>query len=787
MPFDFSQDAYISLRNLISERTGSIVAWVGSGLSIPAGLPNWNSLRKRLTDVLENKAKTYSEIERKKTASKIANIKAQKNNWIAFEMLLSEVGATTYRETIKEELRPALTADIPKLYANLWEIKIRGLLNLNLDGLATRAFREASTKKKQLAEFVGTNAPNMMHVLRSPHPFIANLHGVADDASTWVLTHRDLKAIRENLGYVQFINTCAISNTFLFLGISADDQAVGGYLETITKSGISCGPHYWITNRCDVSTDQWAECNGVRIIRYSPSDDGHAVLGSVFDDLRSFFPQEESVQPVLLAKEFNYDPSDLPSVGELLSLPSDDIRDLLNAHAKQLLANESEEAYKEYERFCTEYDEVIYRAWYTSAESGKNSLFDNELLEVIGRGAFGKVYKAKNKEGNIIAVKVLLEEIRRDKELLSSFRRGVRSMRILHEHNIKGMVSYNDASEIPAFVAMEFINGPDLRSAIQSRQICEWDEILKVASDLAQVILSAHRLPERVLHRDIRPTNVMLKDFYATSGEIDVVVLDFDLSWHRDACEKSVTHGSSGLGYLAPEQMMPIRGVSTRHASVDSFGLGMTLYFMVSGLDPIPENHKHVNWIENVRLSASRIRCEAWESTPYRFSRLICNATQNDQSSRWDVAQIVLELSRLYEAVKNPSSVSYSELIAEEIAVRTSYSKAYVWDEDSSSAFINLPSGISIKIGASESLQEISMKIMWMRGEFRERNIIKWVTKAKDTISSILIGGKWKIYSSDCTQDKIEFFCKMNREQAIASVDRVSATLDSAIKVLSPV
>jgi serine/threonine protein kinase len=102
----------------------------------------------------------------------------------------------------------------------------------------------------------------------------------------------------------------------------------------------------------------------------------------------------------------------------------------------------------------------------------------------------------------------------------------------------------------------------------------------------------------------------MLNDYYSATGEWQVVVLDFDLSWHRGSVERSVVHGSTLLGYLAPEQIQPIQGVSTRHAAVDSFGLGMLLFFLISGHNPLPDEHRHGNWIELVRSAAERKPCD---------------------------------------------------------------------------------------------------------------------------------------------------------------------------------
>src|SRR5205823_10610038 len=134
--------------------------------------------------------------------------------------------------------------------------------------------------------------------------------------------------------------------------------------------------------------------------------------------------------------------------------------------------------------------------------------------------------------GDQVAVKILNEQVRRDNDMLQSFRRGVRSMRLLSKAGVEGMVPYHEASEIPAFVVMDWIDGPTLRQSVDARHFETWPDILRIGCDLSAILRRAHGLPDRVLHRDVRPDNIMLEHYYVAPDEWRVVVLDFDLSWH---------------------------------------------------------------------------------------------------------------------------------------------------------------------------------------------------------------------------------------------------------------
>src|SRR5699024_9096788 len=106
-------------------------------------------------------------------------------------------------------------------------------------------------------------------------PFIANLHGNVEQVGTWIFTQTDLARLLRAPGYLNFIRSCISTNAILFLGITADDRAVGGHLEWFAKNGINTGPHFWLTHRRDTETDRWAEGADIRVIRYADQDGSH--------------------------------------------------------------------------------------------------------------------------------------------------------------------------------------------------------------------------------------------------------------------------------------------------------------------------------------------------------------------------------------------------------------------------------------------------------------------------------------------------------------------------------
>lgn len=789
MAFNPDQPAYEDLRAVVAERTTPLLAWIGSGLSIQAGLPTWAGLKDGLTDVLEAKAVDLEPREAAELRSKAEAIRKQGNLWISFKMLQESLGKTTYRESIRNEFASAPTVAVPSVYRHLWELRVRGVLNLNLDRLATRAHSEYHPGAA-LAEFAGRDVARLRQLLNGHQRFVGNLHGVFEDSKSWVFTKADLDALLGDRAYQSFIEASLSTHAVIFIGLSTDDTAVGGHLERLAASGIETPAHYWLTSRRDIVTDKWAEDAGIRIIRYDGTSDPSGVE-QFFTDLQSYLPEEdeEVFRPIaptgaLSSADTSSVSTELPPMGELLQMDAEGIRHALNERAQQLLEGEAESDFDAYERFSREYGQAIYRAWYTSTSPGENSLLGYTLKREVAEGSFGRVYAAESPGGNQVAVKVLLGEVRTKPELLKSFRRGVRSMKILHDRKVEGMVSYLAASEIPAFVVMEWVEGPNLAEAAQAGYLGNWHDMLSAAMQLAQIVRRAHELPERVLHRDLRPSNVMLSGYYADPDNWNVVVLDFDLSWHRGAFEQSVVH-TSAAGYLAPEQMRAVPNVSTRNAAVDSFGLGMTLFYLCSRNDPSPDQHRHEDWESQVRAACATLEDAEWKSAPERVARLIISATRDSQAARWDMAEITGELERLHAAVSGPESVSSAELLTEEVASRSEVFGGYEWDLDTVRAVKELPTGLRLTLATQLESQRIAIKIEWTStGSEDRRSVRKYIVSSAKATADQLRASGWEGLESDVGHSVVNIEASIDAREARGRIGDVAKSIDDATRQL---
>lgn len=781
--FNKGQPAYESLRNIVAERTNGVVFWIGSGLSRPAGLPTWPELRTALCDALQSKIATLDPGDQADMTRQLTAIRSESNPWVAFKMLRKTLGDTTYSSTIRTQLSVADKATIPPAYDKLWKLQPAGIISLNLDRLVARSHATA-VRDAILNETVGSRIKNSLHLLKSPKPFIAYLHGLLDEKETWVFTHDELSKLMKVAGYKDFLVTCFASRTVVFVGISADDFATGGHLAKLSEKKIDTGSHFWISDRRDNATDKWAEAAGIQVIRYATPGGSHAELGELLDDLASFMPKENDVDPVFTLASVA-DKVKRPAA-DLMGMDHESARKHLNTYAKAIFENfPPESVYAEYYNFCKEYEAAIHHAWFVTAAEPNNVLCGYKLVEEIAEGAFGLVYRATKPDGSQVAIKVLHERVRKQPEMLQSFRRGVNSMRILSRHNCQGMVPYLDASEIPAFVVMEFIEGPNLAEAVKHHKADDWGTILWIATEFVGIIRRSHMLPERVLHRDIKPSNIMIRNGWEDNDDWKIVVLDFDLSWHKDATEASVLHFSSASGFLAPEQVRRTPNASTRSATVDSFGIGMTLYFLRTGEEPFPSQHQHRTWSSDLDAYSKKVVDSKWKSLSARFFRLIKEATHNKQSKRWDVSQIESELLRLQEAFTTPKAVRSAELWAEELAARTN-DHVYEWDNDKNCATIRVPSNLVVSVQGNESKREVVVGSRWMAdGSSKHAKVTKWIKESASQVYGILNPAGWLVSTNQASSGTLDVTATITVDRIIVDPNKATKSLRQALTVFS--
>jgi hypothetical protein len=232
----------------------------------------------------------------------------------------------------------------------------------------------------------------------------------------------------------------------------------------------------------------------------------------------------------------------------------------------------------------------------------------------------------------------------------------------------------------------------------------------------------------------------MLRNFALGDVDPEVVVLDFDLSWHVGALEKSV-YVSGASAYLAPEQLAATEGATTRSAAVDAFGFGMTAFFMATRDEPTINAHQKSDWEEQLELLGHQDHYKQWRSVTRRFFRLVYSATRHNQSDRISFAEIVAEFDMLLSCIRNDESVRNPRILAEEVFARststTDYRIVNGWP------VCDRPSGLRIDARQDPRGKGFSLEFSFVRkgheSHQRKSVLIDYFKAIKDRISGKLV------------------------------------------------
>ncbi|GIW81283.1 MAG: hypothetical protein KatS3mg105_3090 [Gemmatales bacterium] len=205
------------------------------------------------------------------------------------------------------------------------------------------------------------------------------------------------------------------------------------------------------------------------------------------------------------------------------------------------------------------------------------------LLERLGEGAMGKVFKARHQTMNrIVALKMIRKERLQHPNALRRFRREIRAMAQLSHPNV---VTAFDADQVNGvhFYAMEFVEGEDLGKLVAREGPIPID---KACDYIRQAALSLQHAHERgLVHRDIKPSNLLL-----SKRDSVIKVLDMGLARLQQAEDESTQLTQEGVVMGTPDFIAPEQARDSREADIrsDLYSLGCTFFYLLTGQVPFP-------------------------------------------------------------------------------------------------------------------------------------------------------------------------------------------------------
>jgi serine/threonine protein kinase len=203
-----------------------------------------------------------------------------------------------------------------------------------------------------------------------------------------------------------------------------------------------------------------------------------------------------------------------------------------------------------------------------------------EILELLGRGGMGAVYKARQKNlDRLVALKVIPPEAAKDPTFTERFNREARALARLNHPNIVTVYDFGQAGDV-YYLLMEYIDGVNLRQAQRAERLAP-AEALAIVPQICDALQYAH--DQGVVHRDIKPENVLLD----RSGRVKIA--DFGLAKliGKGPDDFTLTGTQQVMGtprYMAPEQIERPSAVDHR---ADIYSLGVVIYEMLTGELPV--------------------------------------------------------------------------------------------------------------------------------------------------------------------------------------------------------
>ena len=256
-----------------------------------------------------------------------------------------------------------------------------------------------------------------------------------------------------------------------------------------------------------------------------------------------------------------------------------------------------------------------------------------EILQILGEGGMGAVYKARDIELNrMVALKVIRPELAGSQAIIDRFKQELLlATQVTH----KNVIRIYDLSEAEGmkFITMEFVEGEDLRSLMQQKKKLAPEEAVEIMLQVCRALEAAHSVG--IIHRDLKPQNIMRDK----SGRI--LVMDFGLARTLEGDGMTQTGALVGtMDYMSPEQAL---GKDLDQRS-DLFTLGLIFYELLTGKMPYKADSVVASLLKRTQERAAPVSSHD-ASIPRPLSDIVSKCMDPDVKLRYESSsQIMADL-----------------------------------------------------------------------------------------------------------------------------------------------
>ena len=270
-----------------------------------------------------------------------------------------------------------------------------------------------------------------------------------------------------------------------------------------------------------------------------------------------------------------------------------------------------------------------------------------EILQTLGEGGMGAVYKAKDLElDRLVALKVIRPELAKNPAIIDRFKQELLlSQRVTHRNVIR-IYDLGEGDGVK-FITMEFIEGEDLRSLIFEQKKLSPEESVAIMEQVCLALDAAHSVD--VIHRDLKPQNIMRDK----TGRI--LVMDFGLARTLEGDGMTQTGALVGtMEYMSPEQALA-KELDQRS---DIFSAGLIFYELLTGQMPFRADSALASLIRRTQERARPIS-EHDNTIPANLSAIVSKCLEREPEARYQSAKALLADLEAWQGKRAAGAIAF--------------------------------------------------------------------------------------------------------------------------------